>query len=362
MLSIIQHFDEIDNHCHISPSATKLYWKLVAQADIQGQIQESYRSLASRTAMSVNTIRDAAAELITSELLEISVIATKTYFAISYFQSTVSNFDTEQQSVSKFDTLTINQKANIPNFDIVKPENAQAVSNFNTEQQHSVSKNDILTVYQKSTVSNFDTKQQRNISKFDTPYQQTVSKFDTKPAVNNNNNKFNNNIIINPIAENENLDFLSKPDFQTKVAMQLKNPNYASGLIHEFQNKNSQKDYENPFKAEQHFWNWLSKVRENYAYQTKCHNTYQTIATNQAKEKWLQVAEILKSKGFDDSLIRSVRIVNQENNKLIVEVASPNVIEKLEEEPLFLHYSEAFKSCFGKYILLEYTLQKSKKN
>lgn len=184
MFSIIQHFDEIDNHCHISPSATKLYWKLVAQADIQGQIQESYRSLASRTAMSVNTIRDAAAELITSELLEISVIATKTYFAIAYFQSTVSNFDTEQQSVSKIDTLTINQKANIPNFDIVKPENAQAVSNFNTEQQRSVSKNDILTVYQKSTVSNFDTKQQRNISKFDTQYQQTVSKFDTQPAVN----------------------------------------------------------------------------------------------------------------------------------------------------------------------------------
>jgi hypothetical protein len=454
MSSIVQYFDKIDNLFHISPSATKLYWKLVAQADAQGNIQESYRSLAFRTGMSVNTIREASAELTLAELVKMNVIGIKTSFAICYFQPTVSNFDTkqqqsvsnfdtkqqqsvsnfdtkqqqsvsnfdtpattqkptvsnfdtvetrntqtvsnfdtkQQQSVSNFDTPATTQKPTVSNFDTVETRNTQTVSNFDTKQQKSVSNFDTLATTQKPTVSNFDTVETRNtqsVSNFDTKQQQSVSNFDTlattqKPTISNfdtvetrntqsvsnfdtqfavNNNNINiKDIIINPITENENLDFLYKVDFQTKVAIQLKNPNYASGLIHEFQNKNSQKDYENPFKAEQHFWNWLSKVRENYAYQTKCHNTYQTIATNQAKKKWLQVAEMVKNRGLDNSLIRSVRILSQENNKLIAEVASPKVVEQLEAEPLFTHYSQAFKSCFGENILLEYTLRQQKKN
>jgi hypothetical protein len=263
---------------------------------------------------------------------------------------TVSKIDTLNPStVSKIDTHPIFPTPSVSKIDTPEPVTEVTVSKFDTLNPSTVSKIDTRPIFPTPSVSIFDTPTPKNTK--------TVSNFDTAKAVNNNNNITKEIIIINPKIENSNLEFLFQSDFKTKVAIQLKNPNYASGLIHEFQNKNSHKAYEDTFKAEQHFWNWLSKVRDNYAYQTKCHDIYQTVCLNQAKEKWLQIAADIEAIGFDNSPILTSRIKKQDANKIIVEVPSPNTIEQLEEEPLFPQFFKTFKKYFGEKTLLEYELK-----
>ncbi len=405
MKSIIQYFDQIDKVHHIHPSATKLYWKLVAKADTNGAVEDSFRSLVQQTRLSINTIREASATLVQLNLIHITLKKGKTSFKILYFQQEpVSIFDTLQVSprptvsktdtlnsktVSKIDTAEIFPTQSVSKIDTPIPTIETSVSKTDTPNSITVSKTDTVEIFPTQSVSKIDTPTptietsvskidtptptiETSVSKIDTPNSitvskidtptlknaKTVSKIDTRFAVNNNNNITKEIIIINPSIENQNLGFLLEVDFQTKVAIQLKNPNYASGLIYEFQNKNFKNIYENTFKAEQHFWNWLSKVRDNYAYQTRCHDVHQTIQLNQAKEKWLQIASDVAAMGFDNSPIIAARIKKQDADKIIVEVPSPNTVELLEEEPLLAPFFESFKKYFGEKILLEYELMK----
>jgi hypothetical protein len=161
MNSIIQNFDQIDIHCHISPSATKLYWKLVAKADLKGNIEESYRNLAQQTRLSTNTIREASATLVQANLIHTTLMNGKTHFKILYFsQNTVSNFDTPE------------------------PATEMTVSKIDTPNPSIVSKIDTLPIFLTPSVSIFDTPEpvtEVTVSKFDTLNPSTVSKIDTLP-------------------------------------------------------------------------------------------------------------------------------------------------------------------------------------